>query len=382
MRWPPLLRCLRSARRFLVAGAAGLALWTAAAGIAQAELVRDLATVAGVRSNQLVGYGLVVGLDGTGDQTSQTPFTIQSIENMLTRFGITLPSNVNPQLNNVAAVLVTAELPPYARPGQTIDVTVSSIGNAKSLRGGTLVMTPLHGANGQVYAMAQGNLVVGGYGAQGASGSSVQVNILSVGMVPNGATVERGVQTAFDQGNSITLDLNNPSYTTATRLANAINEAMGPGTAEALDAAAVRVSAPANRGQRVAFLSYLQNLNIHPAAPPARVVVNARTGTVIIGSSVRVLPAAVAHGNLTVTISENPQVSQPNPLAGGQTAVTPNSTVKAKQAKAHAFVFKPGVSLNSIVKAINRVGATPDDLIAILEALKRAGALRAQLVVI
>ncbi|AOU98483.1 flagellar biosynthesis protein FlgI [Acidihalobacter yilgarnensis] len=351
-------------------------------GVARAELVRDLATLAGVRSNQLVGYGLVVGLDGTGDQTSQAPFTIQSIENMLTRFGVTLPSNVNPQLNNVAAVLVTANLPPFSKPGQDIDITVSSIGNAKSLRGGTLVMTPLHGANGQVYAMAQGNLVVGGYGAQGGSGSSVQVNVLSVGMVPNGATVERDVPTSFDRGNSITLDLNNPSYTTATRLAHAINEAMGPGTAEALDAASVRVNAPPDRGQRVAFVSYLENINIHPAAPPARVVVNARTGTVIIGSSVRVLPSAVAHGNLTVTISENPQVSQPNALSGGNTVVTPNSTVSAKQAKAHAFVFKPGVTLNSIVKAINRVGATPDDLIAILEALKRAGALRAQLVVI
>nr|WP_330219984.1 flagellar basal body P-ring protein FlgI [Acidihalobacter prosperus] len=351
------------------------------AGGAQAELVRDLATVAGVRSNQLVGYGLVVGLDGTGDQTSQAPFTIQSIENMLTRFGVTLPGNVNPQLKNVAAVLVTASLPPYAKPGQNIDVTVSSIGNAKSLRGGTLVMTPLRGANGQVYAMAQGNLVVGGYGA-GGGGSSVQVNVLSVGTVPNGATVERDVPTAFDRGNSITLDLNNPSYTTATRLSHAINQAMGPGTAEAMDAASVKVNAPLDRGQRVAFVSYLENINIDPAAPPARVVVNARTGTVIIGSSVRVLPSAVAHGNLTVTISESPQVSQPNALSGGNTVVTPNTQVSAKQAKAHAFVFKPGVTLNSIVKAINRVGATPDDLIAILEALKRAGALRAQLVVI
>ena len=349
---------------------------------AHAEKVRDLASIAGVRSNQLVGYGLVVGLDGTGDQTSQTPFTIQSIKNMLLQFGVSVPSNTNPQLKNVAAVMVTASLPPFSKPGQHIDVTVSSIGNAKSLRGGTLLMTPLRGANGEVYALAQGSMVVGGYGAQGASGSSTQVNTLTVGLIPNGASVERSVATPFDHGQQITLDLNTPSFTTAERVARAINQAAGPNTAEPMDATSVRVNAPINAGQRVAFVSFLENLEIDPARPPARVVVNARTGTVIIGADVRVLPAAVAHGNLTVTISENPQVSQPAPLSGGQTAVTPSSTVSAKQAKAHAFVFKPGTSLNSIVRAINQVGATPDDLIAILEALKKAGALKAQLVVI
>jgi flagellar P-ring protein FlgI len=348
----------------------------------QAEKVRDLASIAGVRSNQLVGYGLVVGLDGTGDQTSQTPFTIQSIKNMLLQFGVSVPSNTNPQLKNVAAVMVSASLPAFSKPGQHIDVTVSSIGNAKSLRGGTLLMTPLRGANGEVYALAQGNMVVGGYGAQGASGSSTQVNTLTVGLIPNGASVERSVATPFNHGQHITLDLNTPSFTTAERVARAINQAAGPNTAEPMDATSVRVNAPVKAGQRVAFVSFIENLEVNPATPRARVVVNARTGTVIIGADVRVLPAAVAHGNLTVTISENPQVSQPAPLSGGQTTVTPNSTVSAKQQKAHAFVFKPGTSLNSIVRAINQVGATPDDLIAILEALKKAGALKAQLVVI
>ncbi|WP_455385613.1 flagellar basal body P-ring protein FlgI [Acidihalobacter prosperus] len=368
-------------RRLLLAFAAVFA-GVLAIAPAQAEKVRDLASISGVRSNQLVGYGLVVGLDGTGDQTSQTPFTIQSIKNMLLQFGVSVPSNTNPQLKNVAAVMVSASLPPFSKPGQHIDVTVSSIGNAKSLRGGTLLMTPLRGANGKVYALAQGNLVVGGYGAQGASGSSTQVNTLTVGLVPNGASVERSVATPFNHGQYITLDLNTPSFTTAERVARAINQAAGPNTAEPMDATSVRVSAPDKAGQRVAFVSFLENLEVNPAAPRARVVVNSRTGTVIIGSNVRVLPAAVAHGNLTVTISENPQVSQPAPLSGGQTTVTPSSSVSAKQQKAHAFVFKPGTSLDSIVRAINQVGATPDDLIAILEALKKAGALKAQLVVI
>jgi flagellar P-ring protein precursor FlgI len=353
------------------------------AATAQAERVKDLASIAGLRSNQLVGYGLVVGLDGTGDQTSQTPFTVQSIINMLQNFGITVPSNVNPQLKNVAAVMVTASLQPFAKPGQHMDITVSSIGNAKSLRGGTLLMTPLRGANGQVYAMAQGNLVVGGYGAQGASGSSTQVNTLTDGLIPGGATVERSVPTAFDQGDSITLNLQSPDFTTAARLTQAINQTFGAGTAQAVDAASVQVRVPQAASDRVDFVSALESLEVEPGAAPARVVVNARTGTVIIGSDVRVLPAAVAHGNLTVTISEQPQVSQPLPFSrGGQTAVVSRSDVKAKQEKAHAFVFRPGVSLDSIVQAINRVGATPDDLVAILEALKKAGALRARLVVI
>ncbi len=348
----------------------------------RAERVLDVAHIAGVRSNQLVGYGLVVGLPGTGDQTSQTPFTIQSIKNMLLRFGVSVSANTNPQLKNVAAVMVTATLPPFAQLGQDIIVTVSSIGNAKSLRGGTLLMTPLKGANGQVYALAQGNVVVTGYGASGAGGSSTQVNTPTVGLIPNGATVEKDVPTPFDRGHFLTLDLYSPSFTTATRLAEVINQAAGPDTAEPLNAAAVRVNMPGKPGQRVAFVSFLQNLEVNPATPPARVVINPRNGTVIITADVRVLPAVVAHGNLTVTITETPKVSQPSPLSSGQTVVTPSSRISAKQQKAHAFVFKPGVSLRSIVNAINQVGATPDDLIAILEALKKAGALRAQLVVI
>jgi len=351
------------------------------AGPAHAEKIRNLASIAGVRSNELVGYGLVVGLDGTGDQTTQTPFTIQSVKNMLLQFGLTVNSPIQPQLKNVAAVMVTAKLPPFTKPGQDIDVTVSSIGNAKSLRGGTLLMTPLHGANGKVYALAQGNLIVGGYGAHG-GGSSTQVNTSTVGLIPNGASVEKGVPTPFQQGSHITFDLNTPSFTTATRMAKAINKAAGPHTAEPMDATSVQVVAPQKPGRRVAFISLVENLQVNPVAPKARVVVDARTGTVIISSKVRVLPAAVAHGNLTVTIAAQPKVSQPKALSRGRTRVTPNTKVSAKQEKAHAFVFKAGTSLNSIVNAINRVGATPSDLIAILEALKKAGALKARLVVI
>lgn len=363
-----------------------VALWVLAlislCSIAHAERVLDLASISGVRENQLVGYGLVVGLPGTGDQTTQTPFTIQSIENMLQRFGVTVPSNSNPQLNNVAAVMVTANLPAFAQPGQTITVTVSSIGNAKSIRGGTLLMTPLKGANGRVYAMAQGNVVVTGYGVSAAGGTTEQKNTPTAGLIPNGATVERSVPTAFNQGNHLTLDLYNPSFTTATRLAQAINNAAGPGTAEPINAERVRVEMPTNPGQRVAFLSFIQNLQVHPASPPARVIINPRDGTVIITQDVKLLPAVVAHGDLTVTITNQPKVSQPGALSRGRTVVTPNSKISVKQEKAHAFVFKTGVSLRSIVDAINSVGATPDDLIAILEALKKAGALRAQLVVI
>lgn len=350
--------------------------------VAGAEPVRDLATIAGVRSNQLVGYGLVVGLDGTGDQTSQAPFTVQSLENMLQKYGITLPSSVNPQLKNIAAVSVSAQLPPFARPGQTIDVTVSSLGNAKSLRGGTLLMTPLRGANGQVYAMAQGNLVVVGVGASGGSGSSISVNIPSAGRIPNGATVERSVPTPFDRGSTIQLNLNNPSFTTAFRVAEAINKAVAPGTAEPLDGTAIRVNAPTSPAQRVAFVSMIQNLDVAAEGPPARVIINARTGTVVIGSGVQVLPAAVAHGNLSVTISEQPQVSQPGPLSNGTTAIVPRTGIQVQEQKRRLFVVKRSVTLDDVVRALNQVGATPSDLVAILEALKQAGALRARLIVI
>lgn len=347
-----------------------------------AERIKDLATVAGVRSNQLIGYGLVVGLDGTGDQTSQTPFTVQSLKSMLAQLGITVPPNVNPQLKNVAAAMISAELPPFSKPGQTIDITVSSIGNAKSLRGGTLLMTPLKGADGQVYAIAQGNLVVGGFGAQAKDGSKITVNVPSVGRVPNGATVERAVANPFAQGNSLVLNLHSPDFTTATRLAVAINDVIGPATAEPTDATSVRVNAPREAAQRVSFVSLLENIELQPGQAAAKVVVNSRTGTVVIGQNVRVSSAAVAHGSLTVTITEKAQVSQPAPLSGGTTAVVPRSDIAIEEEKDRMFLFEPGVTLDEIVRAVNQVGAAPGDLVAILEALKQAGALRAELLVI
>ena len=351
-------------------------------GTVHAERVEDLASVAGVRTNQLVGYGLVVGLDGTGDQTSQTPFTIQSIENMLAKFGVTVPANTNPMLKNVAAVTVHASLPPFSKPGQTIDITVSSIGNATSLRGGSLVMTPLSGADGQVYAMAQGSVIVSGFGVEGKDGSSITVNIPSSGRIPNGATVERPVPSNFDSGLFVTLNLNTPDFTTASRLTDAINKLLGPNTAEALDAVSVRVRAPVDPSQRIAFVSTLERLDVDPATPPARVIINSRTGTVVISSEVHVMAAAVASGSLTVTITERSDVSQPNAFSNGTTTVTPRSALDVKQEKAHMFKFPAGVNLNAIVAAVNSVGAAPGDLVAILEALKEAGALRAQLIVI
>lgn len=351
---------------------------------AKADRIKDLAAVAGVRSNQLVGYGLVVGLDRSGDQTTQTPFTVQSLRNMLNQFGITLPPNVNPQLTNVAAVAVHADLPPFAKPGQTIDVTISSIGNAKSLRGGSLLMTPLKGADGNVYAVAQGNLVVGGFGGSGADGSRVTVNIPSAGRIPNGATVERTVSSDFHQREEVVLNLHMPDFTTSNRLAELINSSLGEGTAHALDAVSIRIRAPGDPMQKTSFLSYIENLEVNPGQAAARVIINSRTGTVVIGSNVRVSPAAVAHGSLVVTISERPFASQPvAPFSNaGQTVVLPDSSVEVTEEESKMFLFDPGTNLDDIVQAVNRVGAAPGDLVAILEALKQAGALRAELVVI
>ncbi|MFZ5532031.1 MAG: flagellar basal body P-ring protein FlgI [Pseudomonadota bacterium] len=349
---------------------------------AQAERVKDLASVQGVRSNQLVGYGLVVGLDGTGDQTSQAPFTIQSIRNMLAEFGIVVPPNANPQLKNVAAVSVQAELPAFAKPGQRIDVTVASIGNAKSLRGGSLLMTPLKGADGRVYAMAQGNLAVGGLGVSGRDGSRISINIPSAGRIPGGASVEREVPSGFAQGDEIRLNLHNPDFTTANRLVEAIDRRFGPGIARAQDAASVSIQAPASAEHRVAFLSALETLELEPGGAPARIIVNSRTGTVVINQEVRVSPAAVTHGSLTVTIREDFRVSQPEPFGQGRTVVAPDSGIEVSQANNRMFLFAPGVGLAEIVRAVNEVGAAPGDLVAILEALKEAGALRAELVVI
>lgn len=364
-----------------------IALFTLAIVAAQpvyAERVKDLASVAGVRKNQLVGYGLVVGLHGTGDQTTQTPFTVQSIINMLTQFGITMPPGANLQLKNVAAVTIHAELPPFAKPGQTIDVTVASIGNAKSLRGGSLLMAPLLGADHNVYAMAQGNLIVGGFGASGNDGSSVTVNIPSTGRIPSGAIVERAVPSDFLTRDNIVLNLNTPDFTTSNRLAEQINRTLGAGMAQSIDAVSVVVRAPVDASQRSAFVSVLENLDVEPGELAAKVIINSRTGTVVIGANVRVLPAAVSHGSLVVTISERPFASQP--LAAfsdaGQTVVLPDSEVTVTQQKGSMFLFESGTSLAEIVQAVNRVGAAPGDLVAILEALKQAGALRAELVVI
>ncbi len=349
---------------------------------AQAERLKDIASIAGIRSNQLIGYGLVVGLDGSGDQTTQTPFTVQTFNNMLTEFGITVPPGTRIQMKNVAAVAIHAELPPFASPGQTIDITVSSIGNAKSLRGGSLLMTPLKGIDGQVYAIAQGNLVVGGFGAEGADGSRITVNVPSVGRIPNGATVERAVANPFASGDHLVFNLNRPDFTTAKRVVDQINSTFGPDVAQALNAGSIRVRAPLDPNQRVDYLSMVENLQIEQGTAAARVVINSRTGTIVIGQDVRVQPAAVTHGGLTVTISENYQVSQPEPFSGGQTVVTPSSQVSIEEGDGRMFVFNPGVSLDEIVRAVNQVGAAPGDLMAILEALKQAGALNADLIVI
>jgi len=347
-----------------------------------AERLKDLASVAGVRSNQLVGYGLVVGLDGSGDQTSQAPYAVQSISNMLQQFGVTVPENINPQLKNVAAVSIHAELPPFVKPGSDIDVTVNSIGNAESLRGGSLLMSPLRGADGEVYAIAQGNLVVGGFGVSGQDGSSITVNVPSSGRIPGGATVERTVPSGFGRSEHVMLNLHTPDFTTAHRVVETINGKLGPGTAKALDSVTVQVRAPRDSSQRISYVSMLENMDVEPGDAPARVIINSRTGTVVIGSHVRVLPAAVAHGSLSVTISERPEVSQPEGFSRGQTAVVPRTGIEVEQEDGRMFLFESGVTLNEIVQAVNQVGAAPGDLVAIMEALKQAGALRAELVVI
>ncbi|WP_150913811.1 flagellar basal body P-ring protein FlgI [Marinobacter halotolerans] len=344
-----------------------------------ADRLKDLARIKGVRNNQLVGYGLVVGLDGTGDSA---PFTNQTFRNMMDQFGITLPPGASLGLANVAAVTVTANLPPFAKPGQEMDITVSSIGNADSLRGGTLLMTPLKGADNQVYAMAQGNLLVGGFGAGGADGSRITVNIPSVGRIPNGATIEREVNSVFAQGDTITFNLLRPDFTTARRVVEAINGNLGPDMAYAHDATSVSVRAPRDPSQRVSFLSILENMNVEPAEEAAKVVINSRTGTIVVGKNVQVTAAAVTHGNLTVTIQENPEVEQPNPFTDADAVVEPNTQIAITQEPARMFQFGPAVTLNQIVQAVNQVGAAPGDVMAVLEALKQAGALRAELIVI
>ncbi len=349
---------------------------------APAERIKDLTEISGVRPNQLVGYGLVVGLNGTGDSTNQAPFTVQSFRNMLLGFGVDVSSNMNPQLKNVAAVAIHAELPPFAKPGQTIDITVSSLGNAKSLRGGVLLMAPLKGADGQVYAVAQGNLVVSGFGAEGADGSKITVNVPTVGSIPGGASVEQAVSNPFSSAPTLTFNLHRYDFTTAMRVTDVINKTFGPHTAVTLDGGSIQVTPPQDTSERVVFMATLENLDVSPGRAAARVIINSRTGTIVIGQDVRVSPAAVSHGNLTVSISENPTVSQPGPLSGGQTTVVPKSNIQVNEENKRMFLFKAGTSLDDIVRAVNRVGVAPGDLMAILEALKAAGALQAEIQVI
>jgi len=348
---------------------------------AHATRLKEVAAVQGVRTNQLIGYGLVVGLDGTGDQTTQAPFTTQGLNSMLQQLGVTVPPGTTMQLKNVAAVLVTAQLPAFAQPGQQIDIDVSSIGNAKSLRGGTLVATPLKGADGQIYAMAQGNMIVGGAGAA-AGGSKVTINHLSAGRIPEGATVERAVPTPLTQGDSIQLDLNAADYATARAVANAINAVKGAGTARAVDGRVVNVKAPTDPDQRVGFMADIENLDIALATPAAKVVLNARTGSIVMNQAVTLNACAVAHGSLSVTINSNPQVSQPAPNSNGQTVVTDKTDIQIAQQGGSLVQMPAGTKLADVVKALNALGATPQDLLAILQAMKSAGALNADIEVI
>lgn len=348
---------------------------------ALAERIKDIAGFQGVRQNQLIGYGLVVGLDGSGDQTTQTPFTVQSIISMLQQLGVSVPVGTSLQLKNVAAVMVTSNLPAFAQPGQVLDITVSSMGNAKSLRGGTLLMTPLKGADNQIYAMAQGNVLVSGAGAS-ANGSKAQVNHLSVGKITGGATVERAVANSLQQGDTVQLELNQSDFSTASRVVDAINRRFGGQTAAALDGRVIQVKAPATPDQRVAFLGQLENIDVTPAQSQAKVILNARTGSIVMNQAVTLDSCAVAHGNLSVVISTDNAVSQPNALAAGQTAPVANSTVSINKDAGQLVVLKAGVSLTDVVKALNSIGATPQDLLAILQAIKSAGALRADLEII
>ncbi|MDY7128451.1 flagellar basal body P-ring protein FlgI [Alcaligenes nematophilus] len=358
--------------------AAGLLL----ASVSQAERIKDLASIQGVRDNPLIGYGLVVGLDGSGDQVRQAPFTQQSLTNMLSQLGVTIPQGSNMQLKNVAAVMVTARLPAFARPGQAVDVVVSSMGNAKSLRGGTLLMTPLKGANGQVYAIAQGNLLVGGAGAE-AGGSSVQVNQLNGGTIPGGATVEQSVPTTYARDGVINLEMNSSDFGTAQNVVAALNKQFGPSTATALDGRLIQVRGPLDPQAQTAFISHVENLQVNLPPARARVVINARTGSVVMNRTVTIDEAAIAYGNLSVVISRQPQVSQPDtPFGGGQTVVADSTQIEMRSDSGSLQRVKTSANLADVVRALNALGATPQDLLSILQNLKSAGALRADLEII
>lgn len=348
--------------------------------VAHADRIKDLATIQGVRSNQLIGYGIVVGLDGTGDQTTQTPFTVQSMISMMQQMGVSLPPGTKLQLKNVAAVMLTSSLPPFAQPGQTLDVTVSSIGNAKSLRGGTLVMTPLKGADGQTYAIAQGNLVVGGVGAA-ANGSTAQINHLSVGRISDGATVERALPSNINIANTVTLELKSSDFSTASLMTNAINNYFGPNTAQARNGRVIEVNPPAAKS-RIGFLAELESINLEPAEANARIILNARTGSVVMNQAVKLDSCAISHGNLSVIISSSPIISQPQPFSTGQTVVAEISQIEINKEPGQIVPIPAGASLSDVVKALNAIGTTPQDLLAILQAMKAAGSLRADLEVI
>ena len=375
--------------RFLRAGARNLALLTALVGAlawqpAQALRIKEVAAVQGVRSNQLSGYGLVVGLDGTGDQTTQMPYTTQSVQNYLQQMGITLPGNINArniQLKNVAAVIVTAELPAFAQPGQQIDVVVSSMGNAKSLKGGTLITTPLRGADGEIYALAQGNMVVGGAGAS-AGGSKVQINHLSAGRIPMGAQVERAVPSPFNEGDTIRLGLNAADFQTASKVVQVINSRYGLGTAAALDGRTVEVRAPMDPSARVGFMAAIEELQLTGSRPAAKVVINPRTGSIVMIQAVSLKPSAIAHGNLAITIDSTPVISQPNAFSQGETVVREKANIQVTQEPGSIVNVPSSANLADVVRSLNALGATPQDLLAILQALKAAGALEAELEVL
>ena len=350
---------------------------------AQAARIKEVASIEGVRGNQLTGFGLVVGLDGTGDQTTQMPYTTQGLTNYLQQMGLTLnaASLTQLQLKNVAAVLVTAQLPAFARPGQLLDINVSSVGNAKSLKGGTLIATPLKGADGEVYALAQGNLIVAGAGAA-AAGSKVTVNHLSAGRIPDGAQVERAVPTALQTGNAVSLSLNASDFQTAKRVAQAINKRFGDGVAQALDGRTVQVKAPVNPNDRISFLAEMEDLAIERTVASAKIIINSRTGSVVLNQAVTLGACAIAHGNLSISISTTPVISQPNALSNGQTVVAEKSNIQIQQTEGKLIQLPASAQLADVVKALNLLGATPQDLLAILQAIKSAGALNAELEVI
>ena len=347
---------------------------------AYAERIKDIGQFQGLRANQLTGYGVVVGLAGTGDDSLD--YATQGVKGAVSRFGISLPAGINPALKNAAAVMITAELPPFAKPGQRLDITVSALGKAKSLRGGTLIMAPLYGADGEIYAMAQGNLVVGGLAVNAADGSQLSVNIPSAGRISGGASVERAVDTGFAQSESLTFNLTQYDISNAGLVADAINKKLGSAMAEAVDGASIRINTPVGGEARIRLMGLIDNIEIKRAAPPARVIVNARTGTVVINGAVRVGPAAVSHGKLTVRVDDNPMVVQPAPFSAGQTTIERSSNITVEETRNPAFLWDKGASLSEIVKAINRLNVSPGDLVAILDALAQAGALSAELVVI